>query len=107
MANTTCCTWMNPSGEAETQLCEIIEQDTWLKKVTPLMGSFFDWFGPWGLWLQSALRTLGIILLTIIIMIPLPYCIVSKSLNACLQPLASRETTSLRLDHHKRSKENG
>ena len=37
MVNTTCCTWINPSGEAETRLCKTTEQATWLRKVTPSM----------------------------------------------------------------------
>lgn len=32
VANTTCCTWINTSGEVKTQLRKIIEQPTWLKK---------------------------------------------------------------------------
>lgn len=34
MANTTCGTWVNTSGEAETQAREIIEEATWLKEMT-------------------------------------------------------------------------
>ena len=45
MANTTCHTWINTSGEAETQLHKINKQATWLKTVTPSMESFFDLFG--------------------------------------------------------------
>ena len=52
-ANATCCTWVNASGEVETQLHKITEQATWLKKATPSLGSFFDvfgfdWFVSWG-----------------------------------------------------------
>ena len=73
VANTTCCTWINTSGKAETQLHKITEQATWLKKVTPSMGSFFDLFdlsrfGPWGPWLHSTLQTLTIILLVVILL---------------------------------------
>ena len=32
VANTTCCTWINTSGEVETQLHKITEQATWLKR---------------------------------------------------------------------------
>lgn len=32
---------MNPSGEVETQFRKSAEQATWLKTVTPSMGSFF------------------------------------------------------------------
>ena len=47
----------------ETQLCKIIEQVNWLKKVTSSMRSFFDLFdlkqfGSCGPWLQSAFETL-------------------------------------------------
>lgn len=50
MAYSTCYTWMKTSGEVETQLYKIIEQDTWLKKVTSSKRSFLDsfdlrWFG--------------------------------------------------------------
>lgn len=70
--NTTCCTWINTSGDVETQA----EQASWLKKVIPSMGSFSDlpdsdWFGSWGTWLQSAFQILGIILLIRIMVIPL------------------------------------
>ena len=79
VVNTTCCTWINSSGEVETQLQKITKQATWLKTVTPSVGSFFDllgfdWFGSWGPWLQSALQTLGISLLVTII-ITLAHCI--------------------------------
>ena len=45
------CFWIETSGELGTQLCKIIDQDFWLKKMTPTMGSFFhlfdyDWFEP-------------------------------------------------------------
>ena len=111
MANTICCTWINTSGEVETQLHKITEQATWLMKVTASVRSFFelfdfDWFGSWGPWLQSALQTLGIILLIMIIVISLMCCILSKGLNACLQPLTTRKMISLRLEHQKRNKEN-
>ena len=35
VVNTTCCTWIDICREVETQLHKIIEQATWLKKVTP------------------------------------------------------------------------
>lgn len=44
MAYSTCYTWMKTSGEVETQLYKIIEQDTWLKKVTSSKRSFLDSF---------------------------------------------------------------
>ena len=48
VANTTWL-WIETSGEVGTQLRKIIEQDFWLKKMIPTMGSFFhlfdyDWF---------------------------------------------------------------
>lgn len=50
MASTTCCMWIDISGEAKAQLHEIAEQTTWLKKVTASKESFFtvfnsDWLG--------------------------------------------------------------
>ena len=33
MVSTTCCTWINNSGEVETQLRKITEQTSWLQKV--------------------------------------------------------------------------
>lgn len=64
------------------------------KKVTPLVGSFFDlfdfdWFESWGTQHQSTLQTLGIILLIIITVISLVCHILSEALNACSQPLAT------------------
>ena len=35
---TTCCTWIDTSGEVETQLHKTTEQATWLKKEHPLVG---------------------------------------------------------------------
>lgn len=40
MANTTCYTWINTSGEFETYLNKITEQTTWLKKDDSLNGVF-------------------------------------------------------------------
>ena len=62
--------------KVETQLHKITEQITWLKKVPPSMGSFFDlfdfdWLESWGRQFQSTLQTLGIILLIIIIVVSL------------------------------------
>ena len=37
MINTTCCIWINPSGEAEGYV-NTTEPATWLWKMTPLMG---------------------------------------------------------------------
>ena len=56
VANTTCYTWSNTSGEVETQLHKVSEQGSWFKKVTTSVGSFFDLFysdcfGSWGPWL--------------------------------------------------------
>lgn len=53
VADTTCCSWINPSGDVETQQRKITEQATWLKMVTPSTESFFDlldfdWFGSQG-----------------------------------------------------------
>lgn len=94
VANTTCCTWINTSGKGETQLQEITEQASWLKKEAPSLESFFDgfdhsWFGLWGLWLQSALQMLGIILRTVLLKVSLVHCVLSKALNACMQLLAT------------------
>ena len=87
------------------------EQASWLKKMTPSVASFFDlfdfdWFGSWGPWLQSALQTLGITLLIIIIIISLVLCILSKALNACLELLTTKQMSSLRLECQKRNKGN-
>lgn len=40
MANTICCTWIAISGETGTQLHNITEQTSWLKKVPLTMGVF-------------------------------------------------------------------
>ena len=86
VAKTTCYTWSNTSGKVETQLHKITEQnhlalkgDSFSSNVFDLFD--FDWFRSEGWWLQSALQTLGIILLLIIIIITLVYCIFSKALN--------------------------
>lgn len=42
MANTICCTHMDTSGDTETQIHQIIEQASWLKKVTLSVWSFSD-----------------------------------------------------------------
>lgn len=75
------------------------------------MGSLFDlfdvdWFGSWGLWLWSALQILGIILFITIITVSLEHCILSRPLNACLQPLATKQMVFLRLEHQKKNEEN-
>ena len=79
--------------------------------MTPSTGSFFDlfdvdWFGSWGLWLWSALQILGIMLFITIITVSLEHCILSKPLNACLQPLTTKQMIFLRLEHQKRNEEN-
>lgn len=57
LANSTCCTWINISGKAETQLHKITKQAPWIKKGDPpSVGSFFDLFDfdlsvSWGPWL--------------------------------------------------------
>ena len=55
MASITCYTWIDTSMEGETLLHKITEQASWLKRVTPSLGSFFsifcDWFVDSGLWL--------------------------------------------------------
>lgn len=66
----------------------------------------FDWFGSWGLWLQSAFQTLDIILFVFIIIISLVHCIFSKALNACSQPLLTKQMVYLRLDSQKGNEEN-
>lgn len=42
MANITCCTQMDTSREVKTQIHEIIEQASYVKKVTPSLGSSSD-----------------------------------------------------------------
>ena len=55
MASITCYTWIDTSMEGETLLHKITEQASWLKRVTPSLGSFFsifcDSFVYSGLWL--------------------------------------------------------
>lgn len=102
VANTTCCTWINTSGKGETQLQEITEQASWLKKEAPSLESFFDgfdhsWFGLWGLWLQSALQMLGIILRTVLLKVSLVQC--SLKGFKCMHAAASnRQVTSFCLE---------
>ena len=45
MTNAIHCTWINTSGEAETQLHELAALATGLKTVTPSAESYFDLFG--------------------------------------------------------------
>ena len=66
----------------------------------------FDCFEYWGPWLQSALQTLGIILLIFITVISLGHYFLSKALNACLQPLTTNQMISLRPERQKRNEEN-
>ena len=111
VAITTCCTWINLSGEIETQLHKIIGQATWFKKVTASKESFFDlfdfdWFGSWRPWIQSALQILEITLFLIIRIVSLVHCILSKTLNACLQLLTTKQIISLRLNCQNRNREN-
>lgn len=99
---------MNSSGEVETLLHKITDQVTEFKKLTPSMGSSFDafdfdWLGSWGPSLQSALQTLGIIPLIILIVISLMHYILSKTLIACSQPLTTKKMISLRLRHHEKN----
>ena len=98
VANTTCSIWANTSREVETQLDNITEQTAWLKKLTSSTGSFFDlfdldWFGPWEPWLQSAFKTLVILLFLVIMVFSLLFCVVSKALNAYLMMLTTKEMT--------------
>lgn len=88
-ANTTCCTWINTSGEVETQLPKITKKATLFTKMSPSMWSFFNLFdlccfGSWGLWFLSALQMLGIILLIVVLIVSLVVYILSKALNACV-----------------------
>lgn len=60
------------------------------------MGPFFDFFGSdrfgsWGPWLESALQSLGIIF-TIIMVIFLGCCILSKALIVRLHPLTTKQS---------------
>lgn len=53
MAYTTCCTWIDTSGDVEIQLRKITAQATRLKRMIPSIGSFFDLLdfdclGSWG-----------------------------------------------------------
>ena len=98
-------------GKLELSYIKIIEQTSWLKKVTPLTGSLFDlfdfdWFWSWGPWLQSAIHVLGIIMLIIITIISLLLCMLSETLNVCLELLTTKQVSSLRLEHQKRNKGN-
>lgn len=79
------CTWPSISGKVETQLNKTTEQATWFKKVTHSTGSFFDlfafgWFGSWGPRLWSALQTLGITLLTVILVASSHHAVFSQTL---------------------------
>ena len=72
VANTTCWTWVNTPGGAETQQYKITEQATWLNKVTLSTKSVFDlfeseWFGSCRPWLQNELQILRIILIITIV----------------------------------------
>lgn len=103
MDTTTCCTRINTSGEVETQLHKIAEQDTWIKKVTSTGSLFdFDLFGSWRPCHQSPVLTVEIILFIMIIIL-LSCLILSKSLNACF--LTTKQMIFLGLMHQKRNKE--
>lgn len=90
MASTTYCTWIDTSGEVETLLHKIIEQTSWLKKMTSSMVSFLDLLiliglGPeeWGSEMHSS-QTLEIILFRTIIIVSLVRCVLLKALKHIL-----------------------
>ena len=61
VANTSCCMWINASGEVETQLHKIRKQVHWLQQISPNNPLSFDllsWF-PSGLgsWFRTILQT--------------------------------------------------
>lgn len=78
----------------------------WLKRVTPSTEAFLDHFRSWGRWLQSAFQPLGIIQLTVITVIFLVHCILSKTLNTFSQALNTKQMISLTLECQERNKEN-
>lgn len=91
-----CCTWIHPSGEVETQLQQITEQATCLRKMTPSMGSLT------GLETMASKYPANIAhYLIIIIIIFLVHYILSKILNACLQLLTTKQMVSPRLNQQK------
>ena len=49
----------------------------------------------------------GIILCTVILIVPLAYYVLSKALNSCLEQLATRQMIFLYLEHQKWDKEHG
>lgn len=46
LASITCYTWMDTFMEGETPLHKITEQASWLKRLTPSMGSLVEYCGP-------------------------------------------------------------
>lgn len=72
-----------------------INRPTGLKKYPSIWDYFFDlfdssWLGSWRTWLRSAIQTIGIVWLLIIITVSITCYILSKVLNACGQPLTSQ-----------------
>ena len=89
MANTSCCTWINASGEVETQLHKIREKAHWLPLISlnPLSFDLSSWL-PSGLgsWLRTILRTRLIVLLFILLCKP-----VVKFCPLCLSNLCKND----------------
>lgn len=105
-ANTTCYTWRNPSGEAETQLHE----DHWVRRLASKGDSLKRVFF-WLVWVSSTVApqyapNIGGDPAYSYHNDPPAHCSLSKALNACLQLLINRMMISSWLDHHNRSKEN-
>ena len=61
IANTSCCRWINASGEVEIQLYKIKEQAHWLQQISldnPLSFDLFSWLpSSMGSWFRIILQT--------------------------------------------------
>lgn len=83
IANTFCCTWVNPSGQGGRSMLKSKEKATWLSEVEIPGGwwNLFSWLdpGPWGIWLRSVLQFGFILQLEVLFTVGLIKCCMSQT----------------------------
>lgn len=97
----TCDLWRNTSNEDyRNSVVGNCQRNCLVKWVNFLSSSFFDLFdfrrfGLWGPWVKSIFWTLGIILPTVIIIVSLACCTLSKVLSVCMQTSLEHQVNGL------------